>query len=250
MVTSLPSISLSLSLCISLSLSHRAHLTHNIGSASALPIIGTGSSLWSRSSPQTFWIENCHHILQNYLWHSKATAIIIGWQNKWSHGLQHWSAGDHRRPGRSTTMVLLLCCNKKKITIWLVDLYSSRLTQIDSPCGFISFGVQSTLNVCCIYVLWCSEIPADMDNRASSMVEGKDSVFDLFIYSNGQCVLLGHRLYALWRFLHGQWWGWSISECSTHALNSMRKWADNHYCLSAFKSMMLRQDPNPLDLSF
>ena len=39
MMTSLPSISLSLSLCISLSLSHRAYLTHNIGSASALPII-------------------------------------------------------------------------------------------------------------------------------------------------------------------------------------------------------------------
>ena len=43
MVTSLPSFSLSLSLCISLSLSlslsHRMYLTHNIGSASALPII-------------------------------------------------------------------------------------------------------------------------------------------------------------------------------------------------------------------
>ena len=45
MMTSLPSISLSLSLslCISLSLSlslsHRAYLTHNIGSAFALPII-------------------------------------------------------------------------------------------------------------------------------------------------------------------------------------------------------------------
>ena len=37
MMTSLPSISLSL--CISLSLSRRAYLTHNIGSASALPII-------------------------------------------------------------------------------------------------------------------------------------------------------------------------------------------------------------------
>ena len=35
LVTSLPS----LSLCISLSLSHRKYLTHNIGSASALPII-------------------------------------------------------------------------------------------------------------------------------------------------------------------------------------------------------------------
>ena len=45
MVTSLPSISLSLSLslCISLSLSlsHQKYLTHNIGSASALPIIKT-----------------------------------------------------------------------------------------------------------------------------------------------------------------------------------------------------------------
>ena len=43
MVTSLPSISLSLSLSIciflSLSLSHRKYLTHNIGSASALPIM-------------------------------------------------------------------------------------------------------------------------------------------------------------------------------------------------------------------
>ena len=42
-VTSLPSVPLSLclsfSLSLSLSLSHRAHLTHNIGSASALPII-------------------------------------------------------------------------------------------------------------------------------------------------------------------------------------------------------------------
>ena len=40
MVTSLPSHSLpSLSLSLSLSLSHRKYLTHNIGSASALPII-------------------------------------------------------------------------------------------------------------------------------------------------------------------------------------------------------------------
>ena len=41
MVTSLPSFSLSLSLSLSLSvsLSHRMYLTHNIGSASALPII-------------------------------------------------------------------------------------------------------------------------------------------------------------------------------------------------------------------
>ena len=45
MVTSLPSLSLSfslslsLSVSLSLSLSHRKYLTHNIGSASALPII-------------------------------------------------------------------------------------------------------------------------------------------------------------------------------------------------------------------
>ena len=39
MVTSLPSISLSLSLSLCMSLSHRAYLTHNIGSASAPPII-------------------------------------------------------------------------------------------------------------------------------------------------------------------------------------------------------------------
>ena len=42
MVTSLPSLSLSLSLSLSvcISLSHQKYLTHNIGSASALPIIG------------------------------------------------------------------------------------------------------------------------------------------------------------------------------------------------------------------
>ena len=49
MVTSLPSFSLSLSLylslSLSLSLSHRKYLTHNIGSASALPIIGSASAL-------------------------------------------------------------------------------------------------------------------------------------------------------------------------------------------------------------
>ena len=39
MVTSLPSVSLCISLSLSLSLSHRKYLTHNIGSASALPII-------------------------------------------------------------------------------------------------------------------------------------------------------------------------------------------------------------------
>ena len=38
MVTSLPSFSLSLSLSLCISLSHRMYLTHNIGSASALPI--------------------------------------------------------------------------------------------------------------------------------------------------------------------------------------------------------------------
>ena len=39
MVTSLPSLSLCLYLSLSLSLSHRKYLMHNIGSASALPII-------------------------------------------------------------------------------------------------------------------------------------------------------------------------------------------------------------------
>ena len=39
MVTSLPSFSLSLCISLSLSLSHRKYLTHNIGSAEALPII-------------------------------------------------------------------------------------------------------------------------------------------------------------------------------------------------------------------
>ena len=43
MVTSLPSLSISLSVCISLS--HRKYLTHNIGSASALPIIGSAEAL-------------------------------------------------------------------------------------------------------------------------------------------------------------------------------------------------------------
>ena len=40
MVTSIPSLSLSFSLSLSVSLSvcHRVHLTHNIGSAAALPI--------------------------------------------------------------------------------------------------------------------------------------------------------------------------------------------------------------------
>ena len=56
MVTSLPSLSLSLSLSVSLSLSHRMYLTHNIGSASALPIIrslplpGSGASWMHLSS--------------------------------------------------------------------------------------------------------------------------------------------------------------------------------------------------------
>ena len=51
MVTSLPSLSLYLSLTLSLSLSLRAHLTHNIGSASALPIRSALSVSKSRHSP-------------------------------------------------------------------------------------------------------------------------------------------------------------------------------------------------------
>ena len=52
MVTSLPSLSLSLS--VSLSLSHRKYLTHNIGSASALPIISGDGDF---CLPQ--WIKVC-----------------------------------------------------------------------------------------------------------------------------------------------------------------------------------------------
>ena len=46
------SLSLSLSLYLSLYLSHRAHLTHNIGSASALPIIGKFSEGITRAQRQ------------------------------------------------------------------------------------------------------------------------------------------------------------------------------------------------------
>ena len=52
MVTSLPSLSLSLSLSVSLSLSHRKYLTHNIGSASALPIILVVDPLISKKPAQ------------------------------------------------------------------------------------------------------------------------------------------------------------------------------------------------------
>ena len=45
MVTSLPSRYFRLTTSVSLSLSHRLYLTHNIGSASALPIIGSASAL-------------------------------------------------------------------------------------------------------------------------------------------------------------------------------------------------------------
>ena len=68
MVTSLPSFSLSLcislSLSLSLSLSHRMYLTHNIGSASALPIITTKvqqktiktSTTWNGINKYRAWI--------------------------------------------------------------------------------------------------------------------------------------------------------------------------------------------------
>ena len=66
MVTSLSSLSLSLSLSLSvcISLSHRKYLTHNIGSASALPIITTtttmatttnnNSNIWTMKTSTTF----------------------------------------------------------------------------------------------------------------------------------------------------------------------------------------------------
>ena len=52
MVTSLPSLSVSLSLSLSvcISLSHRKYLTHNIGSASALPIISVSHRSCNRLS--------------------------------------------------------------------------------------------------------------------------------------------------------------------------------------------------------
>ena len=56
MVTSLPSFSLSLSLCISLS--HRMYLTHNIGSASALPIIHSFLFLDSWSLNEDMVVED------------------------------------------------------------------------------------------------------------------------------------------------------------------------------------------------
>ena len=48
MVTSLPSISLSFSVSLSLSLSHQKYLTHNIGSAEALPILCVRYFRWER----------------------------------------------------------------------------------------------------------------------------------------------------------------------------------------------------------
>ena len=73
MMTSLPSISLSLcislslsvSLSLSLSLSHRAYLTHNIGSASTLPIMNYRKGLAKKKnhmSPGLYWHTRqfCH----------------------------------------------------------------------------------------------------------------------------------------------------------------------------------------------
>ena len=51
-------LSLSLSLCISLSLSHRMYLTHNIGSASALPIIQREREL-ERERERRKWRHHC-----------------------------------------------------------------------------------------------------------------------------------------------------------------------------------------------
>ena len=62
MVTSLPSFSLSLSLCISLS--HRMYLTHNIGSASALPIMRKPSRCWLGAVPR-YWnvVASCFRFI-------------------------------------------------------------------------------------------------------------------------------------------------------------------------------------------
>ena len=59
LVTSLPS----LSVCISLSLSHRKYLTHNIGSASALPIISLCCA--SASTTQSTHVQFCDDSVTN-----------------------------------------------------------------------------------------------------------------------------------------------------------------------------------------
>ena len=70
------SLSLSLSLSVCISLSHRKYLTHNIGSASALPIIQrhngeTGSVKWETKSA-IFW--------QGKMWTHSNCAIF--WHGK------------------------------------------------------------------------------------------------------------------------------------------------------------------------
>ena len=68
MVTSLPSfsLSLSLSLSVSLSLSHRMYLTHNIGSASALPIIWF-EDMGSITKVMSLKVKKCHLKVLSFL---------------------------------------------------------------------------------------------------------------------------------------------------------------------------------------
>ena len=82
MMTSLPSISLSLSLSLylslslSLSLSHRAYLTHNIGSASALPIIFNQRLKEDKRNlhrPKLTWMDMNGLLLKIY-W----TIVVVG----------------------------------------------------------------------------------------------------------------------------------------------------------------------------
>ena len=80
MVTSLPSFSLSL--CISLSLSHQKYLTHNIGSASALPMISS--------------LKKINTAFQQIFKGGSYKIFAASYENitQWSHLLFFWSWSD------------------------------------------------------------------------------------------------------------------------------------------------------------
>ena len=67
MVTSLPSVSLCISL--SLSLSHRKYLTHNIGNASAFPIIDSNTELGEHQPEEgpNFRLKRCCYPIHVYV---------------------------------------------------------------------------------------------------------------------------------------------------------------------------------------
>ena len=67
------SVSISLSLSVSLSLSHQKYLTHNIGSASALPIIGA-----SLSEPHSYVLTRTFAIRDIYIYIYKSSVRPLG----------------------------------------------------------------------------------------------------------------------------------------------------------------------------